>query len=574
MNRNSESYFSQIPSRVDMPRSILPRDQEIIFTGNASDLIPFYVDEVLPGSTHQVDTAKVVRMQTPITPFFGDVFLDTYYFFVPNRLVWDHWQEFCGENTASAWIPSVTYTIPQIESPTLNGTSYGWTEGTIADYMGIPTGVPDLSINALPFRAYALIANEFFRDQNLTDPLNIPTNDTTVTPTDPTGTTAGYINGTAQGLAPFQVAKLHDYFTSCLPGPIKTTDPIGINLSALSGETAPVIGNGHVIGFDYGNANNTAILTSKNGDAVTGYEANSVWSNQATGSHTYSSLLPDSSTQYGLGLSTDSEKSNIIADIDDISGITLMTINQLRQAFQVQKFYERQAYAGSRYIEILASMFGVRSPDQRLQRPEYLGGNRINLSVSQVVQTSQTSTTPQGNVAGLSVTSDYHSDFTKSFVEHGYIIGLCCVRYKHVYQQGIERMWSRNSRLDFYWPLFQNLGFQSVLNKEIFAQGSQQINSKTGEPYDEEVFGYQEAWAEYRYKPSRVAGEMRSNYSQSLDVWHIADDYSQMPALSDDWIREDPANLERVSATSTKLNDQFLFDILVKNKTTQPMPVF
>lgn len=567
MNRNSDAYFSQVPSRVDMPRSILPRNQEIVFTGSVGELIPFYVDEVLPGSTHQIDTAKVVRMQTPITPFFGDVFLDTYYFFVPNRLTWEHWQEFCGENKTSAWIPDVEYTIPQIESPTLNGVSYGWNNGTIADYMGIPTNVPNLSINALPFRAYALICNEFFRDENLTDPLNIPLNDSTVIPDSPGLTSDNYINAVAQGLLPFKVSKLHDQFTSSLPGPAKTNETIGINLDALSGTNLNVIGNGKAMAFDAGSTYQY-ILGSGQGDVITR-------NGQATApdaGSTATSWGGNPTSNLALGLST--SQSNVIAPLDDISSKTLMTISQLRTAFQVQKYYERLGNSGSRYIEILASMFGVRSPDQRLQRPEYLGGNRCPINVSQVVQTSQTSSTPQGNVSGLSVTSDYHSDFTKSFVEHGYIIGVCCIRYRHMYQQGLERMWSRNTKFDFYWPLFANISNQPIYNREIYAQGSGEIDSKTGDPYDDEVFGYQEAWFDYRYKPNRVSAEMRSNYSQSLDIWHLGDDYDNLPSLSDSWIREDPSPLDRVIAVSQKGYDSFLFDVLVKNKTTQPMPVY
>ena len=561
MNRNSDAYFSQVPARVDMPRSILPRDQEVVMTFSTGDLIPFYVDEVLPGSTHQIDTAKVVRMQTPITPFFGDMFLDTYYFFVPNRLVWEHWQEFCGENKSSAWIPDVEYTIPQIKSPTLNGNSYGWAEGTIADYMGIPVGVPNLSVNALPFRAYALICNEFFRDENLSDPLNIPLNDSDVTPDDPFGLPDGYINDVAKGLRPFKAAKVHDYFTSALPGPQKLATPVSINLSSIP-STAPVVGDGYSIGLSNGSqypfhlgasSGNIGVYTGASDVAGTGL-----------------TTLSNASSSIGLAQSN----SGVVADMSGLADTTLMTINQLRQAFQVQKFYERMATGGSRYIEILKSMFGVVSPDARLQRPEYLGGNRIPINMSQVVQTSQTATTPQGNVSAYSVTSDFHSDFTKSFVEHGYIIGLMVVRYKHIYQQGLERMWSRKSKFDFYWPLFANLGAQPILNKEIFAQGSEVLDTKTDEPFDEEVFGYQEAWAEYRYKPSRVAAEMRSNYQASLDIWHIGDDYNTLPKLSDDWIREDKNPVDRVIAVSQKGYDSFLADVLIKNKTTQPMPVF
>ena len=560
MNRNSDTYFSQVPARVDMPRSILPRDQELVLTLKTGDLVPFYIDEVLPGSTHQIDTAKVVRMQTPITPFFGDMFLDTYYFFVPNRLVWEHWQEFCGENKTSAWIPDVEYTIPQIKSPTLNGTSYGWTPGSIADYMGIPTGVPNLSVNALPFRAYALICNEFFRDENLTDPLNIPLNDSDVTPDLANDNYASYINAVAQGLSPFKAAKVHDYFTSALPGPQKLATPVSINLSSIP-KSAEVFGNGNAINLS--NGATEWHLGANSGDLqIYGV------SNQPVGALSGN----PSSGSANVGLS--SVNSSGIADLSTLADTTLMTINQLRQAFQVQKFYERMATGGSRYIEILKSMFGVVSPDARLQRPEYLGGNRIPINMSQVVQTSQTNTTPQGNVAAYSVTSDYHSDFTKSFVEHGYIIGLMVIRYKHIYQQGVERMWSRKSKFDFYWPLFANLGAQPILNKEIYAQGSEVVDTKTDQPFDDEVFGYQEAWAEYRYKPSRVSAEMRSNFSNSLDIWHLGDDYNSLPSLSDDWIREDWNPVDRVIAVSQKGYDSFLADILVKNKTTQPMPVF
>ena len=561
MNRNSDTYFSKNPARVDLPRSVIPRDQELIFTASVGQVIPFFWDEVLPGSTHSIDTAKVIRMQTPITPFFGDMFCDFYYFFVPNRLVWEHWQEFCGENKTSAWIPEVEYTIPQIKSPTLNGVSNGWLEGSIADYMGIPTNVPNLSVSALPFRAVALVMNEFFRDENLTDPLNIPLGDSDVTPD--LADEADYINGVAQGMIPFKAAKTFDYFTAGLPGPQKLAEPVSINLSNIP-QSAPVVGNGYSLGLLA--ANDSVHLASSSG-ALRMYSGKS--SSYEAGS---SSLGTADSGNYSVGLS--STDSGVIADLGDLADTTLMTINQLRQAFQVQKFYERMATGGSRYIEILKSMFGVTSPDARLQRPEYLGGNRVPINVSQVVQTSQTSTTPQGNVSAMSFTTDYHSDFTKSFVEHGILLGFAVVRYKHVYQQGIARQWSRKTKFDFYWPLFANLGAQPILNKEIYAQGDQVINNKTLEPYDNEVFAYQEAWAEYRYLPSRGSAEMRSNYSQSLDVWHLADDYDNLPSLSDSWIREDPNPVDRVIAVSQKGYDSMLFDIMVKDKTTQPMPVY
>lgn len=312
MNRNSDAYFSQVPARVDLPRSILPRNQEIVFTGKVGELIPFYVDEVLPGSTHQIDTAKVVRMQTPITPFFGDVFLDTYYFFVPNRLTWEHWEEFCGENKTTAWIPDVEYTIPQIQSPTLNGNSYGWNPGTIADYMGIPTAVPDLSVSALPFRAYALIADQFFRDENLTDPLNIPINDSTVTPSTPGLDSDNYINAVAQGLQPFKVSKLHDVFTSALPGPAKVSTPVSINLDALSGSSANVYGDGNAINFSVvgtglGNARNL----SANGNFYPGNDVST--NNVSNGSSIGGNAI---STNAAIGLAA--ENSHLKASMGDI----------------------------------------------------------------------------------------------------------------------------------------------------------------------------------------------------------------------------------------------------------------
>lgn len=563
MNRNSNTYFSSAPARVDLPRSVIMRNQEHKTTFNTGDLIPFYVDEVLPGSTHSIDTAMVVRMQTPIAPIMDDLFLDTYFFFVPNRLTWEHWQEFCGENRTDAWVQKVEYTIPQLKSPATTG----WTKGTIADYMGIPIGVPNLSVNALPFRAYALIANEFFRSQDLTDPLNIPVNDSTQT-----GTNGNeYINDVANGGMPFKAAKTHDYFSSAQPAPQKALEPVSISLGAIDG-TAPVVGNGKAIGFDYGNTSNVGVISSKQGNALYGTFANNSipdagGSSQGSGTST--------TTLYNLGLSKDGDLSNVITDLSGLASETLITINQLRQAFQVQKFYEREAIGGSRYVEILKSMFGVTSPDSRLQRPEYLGGKRIPIAINQVLQTSSTDeTSPQGNTAAYSLTTDYQQSFTKSFVEHGYIIGLAVVRYNHTYQQGIERMWSRKSRFDFYWPLFSNLGAQAILNKEIYAQGSEILNSDTGEAYDDEVFGYQEAWAEYRYKPNRTSGEMRSTYSTPLDMWHLGDDYDSLPALSDSWIREDGQTVDRVIAVSESLADQFLADFYVKNKTTQPMPVY
>lgn len=548
MSRNANSRFATNPVRLDMSRSRFSRNFSHKTTFNAGQVIPFYVDEVLPGDTFQVRTSKVVRMQTLLTPVMDNVYLDTYYFFVPNRLVWEHWKQFMGENTESAWIPTVEYEVPQLTAP-----AGGWSVGTLADYMGIPTGVAGLSVNALPFRAYALIMNEWFRSENLTDPLQIPVDDATVA-----GVNSGnFVTDVAKGGLPFVANKFRDYFTSCLPSPQKGPD---VTVSVAAGDIPvstgideipqPWIGN---TSPDYGlrvrgTGNSWAAylagpssLVSSQNDAFI-YNADSV-----TGD--YRAVIP----------------SNLWAHID--GNVTVATINQLRTAFQIQKFYERSARGGSRYIETLKAHFGVTSPDARLQRPEYLGGNRIPITINQVIQNSGTveGSTPLGDTGAMSLTTDVHSDFTKSFVEHGFVIGVMVARYDHTYQQGIERFWSRKSMFDYYWPEFANIGEMAVLNKEIYAQGN---------ATDDEVFGYQEAWADYRYKPSRVSGEMRSAYEQSLDVWHLADDYSSQPALSDSWIHEDPANINRVLAVSDNLANQFFCDIYVQNKSTRNMPLY
>lgn len=539
MSRNAQSHFATLP-RADISRSTFDRASSVKLTFNVGDVIPFYVDEVLPGDSFHVSTSKVVRMPTLLTPMMDNIYLDTYYFFVPNRLVWEHWREFNGENTQSAWLPTTEYEVPQITAPA----STGWYVGTLADYMGIPTGIPNLSVNALPFRAYALIMQEWFRDENLTDPLVIPTGDAVTQGVN----TGNYIQDVAKGGLPFKAAKYHDYFTSCLPAPQKGPDvtiPIG-NFQDVPVQT----GSSHAVG------NVTLSAASSNGSSAAfplirqGDTSNVVLSSDAYTGSGNGSFIPN----------------NLWAQTSGLSAATMATVNQLRMAFQVQKMYEKDARGGTRYIEILKSHFGVTSPDARLQRPEYLGGNRIPININQVVQSSETTdTSPQGNTAAYSLTSDSHSDFRKSFVEHGFVIGLMVARYDHTYQQGIERFWSRKSRFDYYWPVFANIGEQAVKNKELYAQGTAE---------DDEVFGYQEAWADYRYKPSRVCGEMRSSYAQSLDVWHLADYYTQLPALSDGWIREDSATVDRVLAVTSRVSAQLFADIYIQNRSTRPMPVY
>lgn len=542
MNRNTNTHFALNPTKLDMSRSTFNRSHSVKTSFNVGDIVPFFCDEVLPGDTFDITTSKVVRMPSLLTPIMDNLYLDVYYFFVPNRLVWSHWRELMGENTQSAWIPTVEYQVPQIQAP-----AGGWSIGTIADYFGVPTGVAGLSVNAMPFRAYALICNEWFRDENLSDPLNIPVDDATVVGVN-TGT---FVTDVAKGGKPYKAAKYHDYFTSCLPSPQKGPD---VKIPVAQSANLPVIPLAEKVPSSLLSAPYTAQAV---GGAWGG--DNLVLSFKADGTEERNGSFTGSYSQTGVPV------------IDNLWAVeqnpVAATINQLRMAFQIQKLYERDARGGTRYIELLKSHFGVTSPDARLQRPEYLGGNRIPIVIDEVNQTSGTVSagTPQGNPTGQSRTTDVHHDVKKSFVEHGFLIGVMVARYEHTYQQGLERFWSRKDRFDYYWPVFANIGEQAVLNKEIFCDGSAK---------DNEVFGYQEAWADYRYKPNRVTGEMRSAAAQSLDIWHLADDYSALPSLSSSWINEDSSPVNRVIAVSENNSNQLWCDIFVKNRCTRPMPLY
>lgn len=555
MGRNKSS-FSSSAVNLDIKRSTFNRNSSVKTSFNVGDIVPFYVDEVLPGDTYKINTSKVVRLQTLLTPLMDSIYLDTYYFFVPNRILWDHWKEFNGENTQSAWIPQTEYEIPQITAPLAippegddPGHLGGWDVGTIADYMGIPTGVPGLSVSALPFRAYALICNEWFRDQNVQAPLSIPTSDATVNGVN----TATFVTDVAKGGKPYIASKYRDYFTSCLPAPQKGPD-VGIGLAG----DIDVFGTGKTTTF-YDGTNKFGLGTN----ASSVFFPNSTLYDVAVGTNSGGLALEAGFRGKALGVPTKESgfETGLVADLSSASAIS---INALRLAFQIQKLYEKDARGGSRYIEIIKAHFGVTSPDSRHQRPEYLGGNRVPISVNQVVQMSQTDNTPMGDTAGYSLTTDINSDFVKSFTEHGFVIGLMVARYDHTYQQGLERFWSRKDRFDYYWPVLANIGEQAVYNREIYADASAN---------DAEVFGYQEAWADYRYKPSRVTGEMRSTYATSLDVWHLGDDYSALPTLSDTWMREDKNTVDRVLAVSSSVSNQLFADIYIMNKTTRPMPL-
>lgn len=537
MNRNTQAHFAYNPTNIDIQRSKFTRPSTHKTTFNTGDLIPIYVDEVMPGDTSVMDMSAIIRMSTPIYPVMDNAFCDIYYFFVPNRLVWEHWREMNGQNNTTFWEQPTEYEVPQITAP-----AGGWQKGTIADYMGIPTLIEGISISAMPFRAYCLIFNEWFRDENLKQPANVNLNDTNQTGSNGTN----YITDAQLGGMPCKVAKYPDYFTTALPEPQKGPDVL-----LPLGSSAPVTGEINVLrnsttGHNY--------ILKASGSNTTTHNISGVGEINET--DTPVSILLDNKTTPGI-------QNELIADLSQATGAT---INMLRQAFAVQRLYEKDARGGTRYTEIIRSHFGVISPDARQQRPEYLGGGRFPININQVVQNSATdNTSPQGNVAAYSLTGMSEHSFTKSFTEHGYIIGLACVRTDHTYQQGIERFWSRKSRFDFYWPSLANIGEQAILNKEIYAQGTEA---------DEEAFGYQEAWGDYRYKPNRVSSAFRSNYQTTLDAWHYADYYKSQPILGSQWIDETRANVNRTIAVQDELEDQFIADFYFKNTMVRPMPMY
>ena len=564
MNRNSNSRFAQAP-QVDIQRSTFDRSSGHKTTFNAGKLVPIYVDEVLPGDTFEMKTSAIIRGSTPIFPVMDNANLDIYFFFVPNRLVWDHWKEFNGENTTSKWEQTVEYSIPQMAPPLGGGAEpgVGWEKGTLADYMGIPTMVgpgtsqsnPNWTVNHLPFRAYCLIWNEWFRDQNLQNPVLIDTGDSQTNGTHLVPEKNPIVNQnqaalTGANLLP--VNKYFDYFTGALPEPQKGPDvllPLGNIAPVVTQQTPHNFINST---FPTLHVTSDMPMSGAFNMAIDGKGTNKADVKQIASSSTITDakVIPD----------------NLVTDL---SNATSATINELRLAFQLQRLYERDARGGTRYIEIIKSHFGVTSPDARLQRPEYLGGERIPINIDQVIQTSGTmeGTTPQGNTAAYSLTGNQGSYFKHSFVEHGYVLGLACVRTEHTYQQGLEKIWNRKNRFDFYWPALANIGEQAILNKEIYLQQVKEVN--------EQAFGYQEAWAEYRYKPSRVSSAFRSNItSGSLDTWHYADYYDALPKLSAEWVQETYKNVDRTLAVQSTLEDQYIADFWFKCKCTRPMPIY
>lgn len=531
-------------------------------TINEGDLVPIYCDEVLPGDTARVRLNGLIRMSTPIYPIMDNCYMDTYFFFVPCRLLWEHWENMFGENDTNYWAEKTEYSTPTCK---IGGIS-GLKNGSIGDYFGLPTEVKnEIKVNALPARAYAMIYNEWFRDENIEPPLMLgyKKTDGSGDERDP-GSIKTYANqptvtadnNEAQlyGRKPAKAGKFHDYFTSCLPSPLKS-EPVEISLTG----NAPVGMYKNEKLTDFGTVNGKS----------------TIYFNQTlTGSAKAPNIGNSLNEKYkGYSLVTgSSDPTNQVADLAylgaDLSGVNAISIQDLRMAIALQHIFEADARNGTRYREFLSGTWGVTSPDSRLQIPEYIGGQRIAINVNQVVQTSQTDTTTGqalGNTAAYSLTTCSKQMVDYAATEYGFIIGLAVVRVEHSYQQGLATKWTRGGRFTYYDPRLAALGEQPVYNREIYARGTTE---------DNEIFGYQEAWADYRYKPSYVTGEMRSNYQKSLDAWHYADDYTALPRLSAEWIQEGQQNIDRTIAVTSNISHQFLCDFYFNESWYREMPIY
>lgn len=549
MNLNAQSHFSVNPIDLDIGRSRFERPKRHLFTGQVGDLIPAYWTEILPGDTVSMKLSSVFRMSTLLDPVFDNLYADVNWFFVPMRLTWNHTREFFGENSAGAWAPQTTYTIPQLSFANAGAASM-----TVADYMGVPPGVTGLTVSALPFRAYARVYDEWWRDENLITPPAISYGDA--------GASYSVSSGVYGG-NPYKAAKFHDLFTSCLPGPqrgsavlipFSGSGSVAINGTFPVNAASSIHSMGNSIKFTYGSATTGLDFVQSNG-VISGspYELGL----SSGGLSDYSSIT----------------KSNLVTTVNGtgtVSGISSTTsVNDLRVAFAMQKWLEKSALFGGRYATMLRAQFGVTPADASIQRSEYLGGKRIPLSIQEVENTNGATGTgakPLGELGAYSHTSDSDDYFTKSFQEHGFLLCTVCFRYKHSYSQGIRKEFKRTTMWDYYFPVFANIGNTAILRENIYADGSSA---------DQNVFGYQEAWAEYRYDQDQISGMFRPGISGSLSSWHYGDYYTVGPTLSQAWIQEDKAPVDRTLAVpSSSTVPQLLCDMYFNPTFVRAMPVY
>lgn len=609
MNRNNEIRLNELP-KVNIQRSIfnIPFNHKTSF--NVGEVIPFYVGEVLPASTHNIKTSIVARLQTLLNPIMDSLYLDTYWYFVPNRLVLDTWSQIMGENKDGPWtMDKVEYEVPYLTYPAYGdyddtpADATGFDQGTLADYMGVPINVNNTVFDtyytnkdcpsALPFRGYAMIINEFFRDQNLQQPVVIHKDNAiragktrVKDPIHNINPKLNYITDLELGGAPFVAARFHDYFSSCLPAPQKSPDVSifggfntgdNINQQMGIGPFAPVVTRDNVhtnsdlkIPYETGNKGKYSIrglLSSYPGagaeDLVVGSTEYYVNRPTSTAGAMISGVAQEFvDERYGF------IPSNLWASLN----IPEATISQLRLAFQLQKYFEKQARGGTRYREYLAEMFGVYNGDARMQVPEYLGGHRIPLSIHQVANTSESDNAKLGDLGAMSNTSDVHDDVHMSFSEHGFLFGLMVCRYDNTYSQGLERFWSRRTALDYYNPVFANISEQPVYAREL-SLGVLDDQDPPQPQKPDRIFGYQQPWADYRFKPSRCSSEMRPEATNSLASWHLADDYAAAPYLSAEWIQTDKNIVDRVLSVTSDVANQIFADVFVMDKAVLPMPV-
>lgn len=561
MSRNAESRFALAPS-VSHPRSTFDRNQKIVTSGEVGKLIPFFIDEVLPGDTFQVDTHAVLRFTPMVSCPLDDIVFDTYYFYVPNRIVYDDWVRFMGEADTSAWTTPPTYKVPKITAP-----AGGWDNGTIADYLGVPTKVSGISVNALPFRAFAKIYDYFFRDENVQDHVNCPTDAVNRTGVN----TGNYVTDLHLGGKVPYANKLHDAFTSCLPNTQK-------------GPTAAAFKQ---LPDSYVNVITRDVLHDTSSSSLTFDIWNSGQNEKSTEMYMFPGIKsfnqkipanghisPDSAYLYdnsgNMSNGTNVFRfapNNLYADL---SSMTSISIPELRTAFQVQRFLELLARTGTRYNEAIKAIYDVTVPDYRAMMPEYLGGSRIDINIQQVVNMTSPSAEnddPLGTIGAYSLTNSSGASWTKSFVEAGFVIGCFVARYRHSYQQSLAKMWTRGEdRTDYFMPVFQNISEQPVYKREVCC---------TGTVTDDDVFGYQEPWYDYRYLPDRISGLCRTNANSGLDIWHFADYYNEVPTLSDTWMQEDSSNIDRCLAVKqATAGFQFYCDILVNNRATRLLPLY